>query len=126
MPLVLLNARVANPRPSYLKSNSSTCLPGCERIGAFPTHAFQVEEIPDVDRLAFQQVEAPASESAALCHEHAFAAALRHLDLGTDPVRRAEELWRVAHRDARQRPEVGEFSPSGREARPRRDHTRGE
>src|SRR5437899_1650583 len=36
IPLMLLNASVAIPRQSYLKSNSSTCLPGASASG--PSH----------------------------------------------------------------------------------------
>ena len=75
-----------------MKSNSSVCLPGASASGAFPAHALEVDQVPEEDRLALQQVEAVAGEAAALGDEHALAAALRDLDLGLEVVGGVEEL----------------------------------
>ena len=66
MPLTLLKASVPKPRPSYLKSNSSVCLPGGRASGAFPADALEIDEVPEEHRLALEQIEAIAAEPAAL------------------------------------------------------------
>ena len=51
-------------------------LAGRERIGAFPFDAFQVDQVPEEHRLAFEQVEAVAGKPPAGGQDHAFGAAL--------------------------------------------------
>ena len=110
MPLMLLKASVPMPRPSYLKSNSSVCLPGASASGAFPANALQVHQVPEEHRLALEQVEAVAAEPAAGGQQHALGAARRHFDVGRDGVGAVQQQRRVALRDAGQRPRVDELA----------------
>ena len=66
IPLMSLNARVANPSPSYLKSNSSRVLARRQRPRPLPAHPLEVEQVPDEDRLALQQVQTIAAEAPAV------------------------------------------------------------
>ena len=112
------------PSPSYLKSNSSVCLPG-GRLGAFPADPLQVHQVPEEHRLALEQIEAVAAEAAALRDDHPFGAALRDLHLGLEVVRGVEDARRVAVGRAGQLAGVGEHVAAGRDAGPRRDEPRG-
>ena len=109
------------PRPSYLKSNSSVCLPGDSASGPSQRVALQIDEVVQEHGLALQHIEPVAAEPAALGHDHAFGAALRDLDLGLEVVRRVENARRVAVRRAGDLAGPGELGAAGGEARPRRD-----
>ena len=61
-------------------------LAGRQHLSTFPAHAFQVDQVPQEHRLAFQHVEAVATEATALGHDHAFGAPLRDLHLGFEVV----------------------------------------
>ena len=122
---MLLKASVPTPRPSYLKSYSSVCLPGA-RASGLPAHALQVDQVPHEYGLAFEQVEAVAAEASARRQDHAFGAALRYLDFGGDRVRGIQQEWRVALRQPDHRPRVDELGASGRDIGPRRDDARGD
>ena len=120
---MLLNASVPTPRPSYLKSNSSVCLPGAS-VRAFPLHPLQVDQVPQEHRLALEQVEAVAGEAPARGQDHALGAALRHLDVGGDGVGGVQQQRRVALRQADHRPRVDELRAPGGDVRARRDDAR--
>ena len=59
---MLLNASVAKPRPSYLKSYSSVCLPGGS--ASLPSHRsrFRSSRFQREYRLAFQQIQPVSAE----------------------------------------------------------------
>ena len=108
MPLLADAAHVvegerAHAEAVVLEVELQRVLAGRQRLGAFPLHALQVDEVPDEDRLALEQVEAVAGEAAALGDEHALAAALRDLDLGLEVVGGVEHARRVAVRRAGER-----------------------
>ena len=124
MPLMLLKASVPMPRPSYLKSNSSVCLPGDSASAPSQRTRFRSTRFQSEHRLALQHVEAVAAEAAALGDEHAFAAALRDFDLGLEVVRGIEDARRVAVGRAGERAGVGEHVAAGGDAGPRRDEPR--
>ena len=65
MPLMLLKASVARPEAVVLEVELQRVLAGRERLGAFPADALQVDQVPEEDRLALEQVEAVAAEPAA-------------------------------------------------------------
>ena len=83
---MLLKASVPTPRPSYLKSNSSVCLPGASASGPSHLMRFEVDQVPEEHRLALEQVEAVAGEAPARGQDHALGAAFGHLDVGGDGV----------------------------------------
>ena len=89
-------AALAMPGPSYLKSNTMVCLPGVERLLAFPAESLKGQEIVGEHRLALEQIEAVAAEAATVGDDHPLAAALRDLDLGGDGVGLAEDVRCVA------------------------------
>ena len=66
-------------------------LAGRERIRAFPLDAFEVSQIPEEDRLALEQVEAVAAETATGGQDHAFRAALGDSDVRRDVVGGVEQ-----------------------------------
>ena len=51
------------------------CLPGVSACGAFPTEAFQSEEVVGEDRFALEQVQTIAPETPAKRVEHSLGAA---------------------------------------------------
>ena len=83
---------LAMPGPSYLKSNTMVCLPGVERLRAFPAESFQTEEVVGEDRLALEQVETIAPEAPAKRVEHSFGTARGNFHLGGDGVGLAESV----------------------------------
>src|SRR6516225_1174473 len=82
MPLTLLKASVPRPRPSYLKSNSTVCLPGDSASGPFPPDALEIHEIVQEHGLSFEHVEPIAAEASTLGYYHAFRARLRDIHFG--------------------------------------------
>ena len=101
MPLMLLNASVAKPSPSYLKSYSMVCLPGASASGAFPADPLQVQQVPEKHRLAIQQIHAVSAEPPAVSNDHAVSAALGHVDVRRDRVGGVEHARRRCHAGCR-------------------------
>ena len=76
MPLMLLKASVPGAEAVVLEVELDGVLAGRERLRAFPADALQVDQVPEEDRLALEQVEAVAAEAAAGGEDHALGAAL--------------------------------------------------
>src|SRR5215472_8901677 len=95
------------------------------KLGAFPAHSLKVEKIPSKYWLVFQNIEAVATEPAAVGMDHAFGAALRNFDLGCDRVVAVEHLGSIPMRDSGDRlAGVSENVPSSGDIRPRRNKAR--
>src|SRR5262249_32055670 len=95
------------------------------KLGAFPAHSLKVEKIPRKYWLVFQNIEAVATEPAAVGMDHAFGAALRNFDLGCDRVVAVEHLGSIPMRDSGDRlAGVSENVPSSGDIRPRRNKAR--
>ena len=114
---MLLKASVPTPRPSYLKSNSTVCLPGVSASGAFPLDALQVDHVPEEHRLALEQVEAVAGEAPARGEDHALRTALRNIDFRGDGVGGVEDGRRVTLRQTDHRAGVDELRAAGGDVR---------
>src|SRR5262249_53769110 len=102
IPLTLLNASVPNPRPSYLKSNSSVCLPGERASG--PSQRVRLR-------------------STRLYRNTGFTA-LRDVDLRLEAVGRVENARRIAVWCPGDLAGPVELAAAGREAGARRDEAR--
>src|SRR5215468_10741041 len=100
IPVKLLKASVAKPRPSYLKSNTMLCLPGERNVKAFPAHPLEVKQVPNKDRFALQQVHSVAAKTSAVCLDHALRATLGYVDVGCDGVGGVEQVRRVPMRNS--------------------------
>ena len=84
------------PGPSYLKSNTTVCLPGVSAAWPFPAEAFESKKLHiGKDRLALEQVEAMSAETATDRIDHPFGTSLRNVDLGRDGARLAESVGGV-------------------------------
>ena len=93
---------------------------------SLPALAFQVQQIPDKNRLAFEEIEAPTAEATPLGCQHSLASAFGDIHLGGDGVRGSDQAWRIAHGDAGQFAGIGELGPARCHAGTRRDHAHGE
>ncbi len=76
----------AHAEPVVLEIKLDGVFAGSECFRAFPADALQVHQVPEEDRLAFQDVEAVATETATLRDEHAVAAAIGYLDFSLEVV----------------------------------------
>src|SRR5262249_35928427 len=97
-----------------------------QRCPSLPLDLFKTEEIPGEDRRALQEVETVATEAAALCDQHAVAAALGHLDLSLEVVGRIKHRGGVAIRSAGERRRPGERRAAGRDTGAGRNQPRGD
>src|SRR5271156_4306743 len=65
-----------------------------------PAGSFQIEEVINEDRLAFEQVQTISAEDAAHGYDHPFRTAFRNSHFRSDGVVLVQEAWRIAHRNA--------------------------
>ncbi len=92
---------------------------GHERVRAFPLDAFQVNQVPEEHRLALEQVKTIAGEAPAGGQDHAFRAALRHVNVRRDGVGTVEQERGIALRQANHGPGVNELGTAGGDVRAR-------
>jgi hypothetical protein len=113
MPLKLLKGKRAHAEAVVLEIEVERVLTRRERVRALPADPLQVDQVPQEHRLALQQIEAVATEAAALGHDHPVRAALRDLHVGLEVVRRVEDEGRVAVRRAGELAGPGELVAPG-------------
>src|SRR5262245_27216464 len=58
-----------------------------QRLRAFPADTFEVEQVPQKDGLALEQVETVTAKTPSIRVDHALGPALRDIDLGGDGIR---------------------------------------
>src|SRR5262245_8809734 len=76
----------AHAEAVVLEVELDSVLAGGHGVGSLPADALQIDEVPEEHRLALQQVEAVAAESATLGHDHPLRATLRDLHIGLEVV----------------------------------------
>src|SRR5438093_7174066 len=85
------------PGPSYLKSNTSVCLPGASARAnksaptlpadaTLPAESLHIKQVVGEDRLALLQEHSVATDASAQGHDHSLRAAFRNSDFGGDGV----------------------------------------
>src|SRR5215472_9853390 len=96
-----------------------------ENVRAFPTDPFEVKQVPNKDRFAFQQVHSVAAKTPAVCLNHALRATSGYVDVGCDGVGGVEQVWRVPMRNSGYRlARIGEHATASRQVGTWRHQTR--
>src|SRR5438477_8059646 len=87
----VIERKCAQAQAVILEIKLDGMLAGRERVWSFPLDAFQVNHVPQEHWLAFEQVEAIATEPSTGGKDHTLDAAFLHFDVGSNGVRAVEQ-----------------------------------